>query len=73
MNYEEEIRVKNEMGEVRGMYVSGGGEVERKEGGYMGGGEKNERKKKRGTLRSCHETCVDFDKICVFCDKCCVC
>ena len=22
------------------------------------------------TLRSRHGTCVDFDKICVFCDKC---
>ncbi len=25
------------------------------------------------TLRSCHGTFVDFDKIYVFCDKCCVC
>ena len=27
----------------------------------------------RGTLRSCHGTGVDFEKICVFCGKCCVC
>ena len=27
---------------------------------------------KRETLRSCHGTGVDFDKICVFCSKCCV-
>jgi hypothetical protein len=26
-----------------------------------------------GTLRSCHRTFVDFDKICVFYGKCCVC
>ena len=26
----------------------------------------------RGTLRSCHVTSVDFDKICVFYDKCCI-
>ena len=26
----------------------------------------------RETLRSCHEISVDFDKICVFCDKYCV-
>ncbi len=26
----------------------------------------------RGTLNSHHETCVDFDKIYVFCAKCCV-
>ena len=24
------------------------------------------------TVRSCHGTCVDFDKICVFCGKSCV-
>ena len=29
--------------------------------------------KKRGTLRFHHETGVDFDKICMFCDICCVC
>ena len=26
----------------------------------------------KGAIRSHHETCVDFDKICVFCDKCCI-
>ena len=25
------------------------------------------------TFRSCYEIGVDFDKICVFCSKCCVC
>ena len=33
MNCEEEVRVKNGMGEVRGMYVSGGGEVKEREVG----------------------------------------
>jgi hypothetical protein len=45
MNCEEEVRVKNEMGEVRGMYVSGGGEVKRKGGWYVIGGEKKGKKK----------------------------
>ena len=27
----------------------------------------------REPLRSCHRIGVDFDKICVFCGKCCVC
>ena len=35
---EEEMGIKNEMGERRGMYVCGGREVKRKEGGYVGGG-----------------------------------
>ena len=43
MNCEEEMRVKNEMGEVRGMY---GGEVKIKGGGTWVVGEKKERKKK---------------------------
>ena len=29
------------------------------------------KKKKGETLRSCHGIGVDFDKICVFCGKCC--
>ena len=37
-NCEEEMGIKNEMGERRGMYVCGGREVKRKEGGYVGGG-----------------------------------
>jgi hypothetical protein len=44
MNREEEMRVKNEMGEVRGMY---GGEVKRKGGGYVGGGGKKGKKKEK--------------------------
>jgi hypothetical protein len=52
MNCEEEVRVKNEMGEVRGMHVSGGGDVKRKGGCYVIGGEKKERKKKK-EMRRC--------------------
>ena len=53
MTYEEEMRVKNEMSEVREMYVSGRGEVKRKGGGYKGWwGEKKERKKKK-EMRRC--------------------
>jgi hypothetical protein len=52
MNCEEEMRVKNEMGEVRGMYVSGGGEVKRKGGGTWVVGKKKERKKKK-EMRRC--------------------
>ena len=33
----------------------------------------NKSLKQRGTIRSRHMTGVDFDKICVFCGKCCVC
>jgi hypothetical protein len=33
---------------------------------------KKEDKSKGGTLRSRHGIGVDFDKICVFCGKCCV-
>jgi hypothetical protein len=47
MNCEEEMRVKNEMGEVRGMYVSGGGEVKRKGGGTWVVGERKGKKKEK--------------------------
>jgi hypothetical protein len=40
MNCEEEMKVKNEMSEVEGGCMSSGGEVKRKGGGYVGGGEK---------------------------------
>ena len=48
MNCEEEIRVKNEMGEVRGIYVSDGGR--RWVCGWCG---KKERKKKKEMGRGC--------------------
>jgi hypothetical protein len=35
------------MGEVEGGCMSGGGEVKRKEGEYVGGGEKNGKKKEK--------------------------